>query len=221
MSVETIAVDADVCETTPASTVFVVEDDPAVRKSMALLLGSVHLPVELFASADEFLERYRDGEPGCLLLDVRLPGMGGLELQQELADRNIHLPVVIVTGHADVAMAIRAMKAGAVDFIEKPFSDQTLLDCIHRALQKGSKIGEQDSRNREIARLIARLTPREREVMEKVVAGNSNKMIAAQLSVSQKTVEAHRANVMKKMRAQSVADLVRVVTQHRVSADDG
>lgn len=197
------------------ATVFIVDDDPAVRGSMSWLLESVDLPVEVCASAQEFLDTYNPAIPGCLVLDIRLPGMGGLELQKELAKRNIQIPIIIVTGHAEVPMAVRAMKAGAVDFIEKPFSDQVLLDCIRTALQRDSESRGDDLRREEIAARIRTLTPREFEVQEKVVEGNSNKMIAAQLGVSRKTVEAHRAGVMKKMQAQSVADLVRMVTEYR------
>jgi two-component system, LuxR family, response regulator FixJ len=197
------------------ATVFIVDDDPAVRGSMSWLLESVDLPVEVCASAQEFLDTYNPAIPGCLVLDIRLPGMGGLELQKELAKRKIQIPIIIVTGHAEVPMAVRAMKAGAVDFIEKPFSDQVLLDCIRTALQRDSESRGDDIRREEIAARIRTLTPREFEVKEKVVEGNSNKMIAAQLGVSRKTVEAHRAGVMKKMKAQSVADLVRMVTEYR------
>ncbi|QDT49603.1 Response regulator protein TmoT [Symmachiella dynata] len=197
------------------ATVFIVDDDPAVRGSMSWLLESVDLPVEVCASAQEFLDTYNPAIPGCLVLDIRLPGMGGMELQKELAKRNIHIPIIIVTGHAEVPMAVRAMKAGAVDFIEKPFSDQVLLDCIRTALQRDFESRGDDIRREEIAARIRTLTPREFEVKEKVVEGNSNKMIAAQLGVSRKTVEAHRAGVMKKMKAQSVADLVRMVTEYR------
>jgi FixJ family two-component response regulator len=167
------------------------------------------------ASAQEFLDVYNPETPGCLVLDIRLPGMGGLELQTELAERHVHIPIIIVTGHAEVPIAVRAMKAGAVDFIEKPFSDQVLLDCIRRALQRDSESRGDQLRREAIAVRIRTLTPRETEVMEKVVEGNSNKMIAAQLGVSRKTVEAHRAGVMKKMEAQSVADLVRMVTEYQ------
>ncbi len=205
---ETVMVDAD-------ATVFIVDDDPAVRSSMSWLLESVDLPVEVCASAQEFLEVYDQNTPGCLVLDMRLPGMGGLELQTELANRGITIPIVVVTGHAEVPMAVRAMKAGAVDFIEKPFSDQVLLACIRRALPCDTEVRVNTSRRAEIAVRIRTLTPRETEVMEKVVEGNSNKMIAAQLGVSRKTVEAHRAGVMKKMGAQSVADLVRMVTEYQ------
>jgi len=205
---EAVSVDA-------GATVFIVDDDPAVRGSMSWLLESVDLPVEVCASAQEFLDAYNPAVPGCLVLDIRLPGMGGLELQKELATRNIHIPIIIVTGHAEVPIAVRAMKAGAVDFIEKPFSDQVLLDCIRLALKRDSESRGTDLRREEIAARIRTLTPREFEVMEKVVEGNSNKMIASQLGVSRKTVEAHRAGVMKKMQAKSVADLVRMVTEYQ------
>lgn len=195
--------------------VFVVDDDPAVRSSMSWLLESVDLPVTECASAQEFLDCYDPELPGCLILDVRLPGMSGLELQSELSKRGIEIPIVIVTGHAEVPMAVRAMKAGAVDFIEKPFSDQVLLDCIRRGIGRDTERRELAALRESVASRIDTLTPREKEVMDKVVNGNSNKMIAAQLGVSRKTVEAHRAGVMKKMAAQSVADLVRMVTEYQ------
>ncbi len=197
------------------STVFIVDDDPGVRSSMSFLLESVELSVHICASAQEFLEFYTPDMPGCLVLDIRLPGMSGLELQEELVNRKIEIPVIIVTGHAEVPIAVKAMKAGAIDFIEKPFSDQVLLDCIRRALLKDSEARVDRSRRDAVSHRISTLTPREAEVMHKVVSGNSNKMIAAQLGVSRKTVEAHRAGVMKKMEAQSVADLVRMVTEYQ------
>jgi len=201
----------------PKATVFIVDDDPAVRSSMTWLLESVDLPVKPYASAQEFLDDYDANAPGCLVLDVRLPGMSGLDLQAELVKRHISIPIIIVTGHAEVPMAVRAMKSGAVDFIEKPFSDQVLLDCIRRALERDSESRVDESRRCEIDERIRALTPRETEVMENVVEGLSNKMIAAKLGVSRKTVEAHRAGVMKKMKAQSVADLVRMVTEFQAS----
>lgn len=199
----------------PESTVFIVDDDPAVRSSLSWLLESVDLPVIECGSAQEFLGTYNPETPGCLVLDVRLPGMSGLELQSELAQRDIQIPIVIVTGHAEVPMAVRAMKAGAVDFIEKPYSDQVLMDCIRRAIERDAEAREATAQREAIAEKIHSLTPREAEVMEKVVDGNSNKMIAVLLGVSRKTVEAHRAGVMKKMEAQSVADLVRMITQYQ------
>jgi RNA polymerase sigma factor (sigma-70 family) len=167
--------------------------------------------VESFASADDFLAHYEPGRPGCLVLDVRMPGMSGLELQEYLASRSIRIPAVIITGHGDVPMAVRAMKAGAVDFIEKPFNDEALLDAIRRAMAFEERQRSEQSEHREIQQRLEHLTPREREVMEMVTEGRSNKEIANTLGVSAKTIEAHRARVMEKMRAGSLAELVRMV----------
>jgi RNA polymerase sigma factor (sigma-70 family) len=192
------------------ATVFVVDDDQAMRNSLKWLISSVGMRVECFGSADEFLASHHGGGAGCLLLDVRMPGMSGLELQEILAERNITLPVIIITGHGDVAMAVRAMKAGAIDFIEKPFNDELLLDAIRNALALDERRRDVQLERAEVAQRLEQLTPREREVMEMVTEGKSNKEIAAELGVSAKTVEAHRARVMEKMRAGSLAELVRM-----------
>jgi FixJ family two-component response regulator len=193
------------------SRVFVVDDDQEVRDALRLLMESVGLRVETFPSAQAFLEQFDPGLPGCLLLDVRMPGMSGLELQARLTAERIHPPVIIITGHGDVPMAVRAVQAGAVDFIEKPFNDQALLDSVHRAIEKdGAQRGEA-SRLADIEARYEKLTPREREVLEQVVAGKRNKVIAADLDVSQSTVEAHRAKVMEKMEADSLSDLMRMM----------
>jgi len=193
-------------------TVFVVDDDLALRTSLKWLIESAGMQVVSFASAREFLDAYPPyrGRPGSLLVDVRMPGMSGLELQGCLADFDIRLPVIIITGHGDVAMAVRAMKAGALDFIEKPFNDEDLLASIHRGLDLDVKQRREQLRRAEIAARLAHLTPREHEVMDLVTEGKSNREIAAHLSVSAKTVEAHRARVMEKMQAHSLAELVRM-----------
>jgi RNA polymerase sigma factor (sigma-70 family) len=191
-------------------TVFVVDDDQAMRNSLKWLIESVSLRVETFDSADAFIQNYYPGRSGCLLLDVRMPGMSGLELQEYLAKQHIKIPVIIITGHGDVPMAIRAMKAGAVDFIEKPFNDELLLESIRRAMTIDEQQRGKQSLLADIATCLASLTPREHEVMTMVTAGKSNKEIAATLGVSSKTVEAHRAHVMEKMRAKSLAELVRM-----------
>jgi FixJ family two-component response regulator len=193
------------------ATVFVVDDDEAVRDSLALLLRSVELAVATFSSANEFLDSYDPAAPGCLILDVRLPGMSGLELQQRLADDGADLPIVFITGHGDVPMAVRAMRRGAVDFLQKPFSDQELLDRVQQALAEQSQRRQQSESKAEIAQRIRSLTPREHEVMELIVEGLANKVIANRLGTSQRTVEVHRANVMRKMQADSVARLVHLV----------
>ncbi|MBK5931722.1 response regulator transcription factor [Halochromatium salexigens] len=191
-------------------TVFVVDDDQAMRGSLHWLIESVGMRVETFDSAHTFLDAYDTGRAGCLLLDVRMPGMSGLELQEYLGRRAIRIPVIIITGHGDVAMAVKAMKAGAVDFIEKPFDDEQLLNSLRKALEYDEQQRALQTRKAEIAARLAELTPREHEVMAMVTDGKSNKEIAAALSVSAKTVEVHRARVMDKTRADSLAELVRM-----------
>jgi RNA polymerase sigma factor (sigma-70 family) len=191
--------------------VFVVDDDQPIRSSLKWLIESVGLRVETYATADEFMHSYYPGRAGCLLLDVRMPGMSGLELQEHFAKKDIKIPIIIITGHGDVHMAVRAMKAGAVDFIEKPFNDELLLESIRNALAIDKKQREIQTQRAEIAARLANLTPREHEVMEMVTDGRSNKEIAIDLGVSAKTVEAHRARVMEKMEAGSLAELVRMV----------
>lgn len=191
--------------------VFVVDDDQAMRNSLKWLIESVGVQVESFASADEFLAQYQPGRAGCLVLDVRMPGMSGLDLQEYLLEKNIHIPVVIITGHGDVPMAVRAMKGGAIDFIEKPFNDEVLLDAIRRAIAYEEQQRSQHVENLHIQERLSHLTPREHEVMEMVTEGRSNKEIANALGVSAKTIEAHRARVMEKMQAGSLAELVRMV----------
>lgn len=190
--------------------VFVIDDDQAVRDSLRWLLESVSLPVETFSSANEFLERYDPERPGCLLVDVRLPGISGLELHERLRQRGVEAPTIFMTGHGDVPMAVRAMKNGAVEFFEKPLADQSLLDSIWRALELDRRQRAQRAAV-DLVRLRARrLTAREVEVFRLVIKGLLNKQIALQLGVSSKTVEVHRARVMTKMEADSLADLVRM-----------
>ena len=198
-------------------TVFIVDDDDAVRRFLTGLIQSIDLKVEAYASAKDFLDAYRPGRPGCLLLDVRMPGMSGLELQRELAERSIELQVVILTGHGNVPVAVQAMKAGAVDFIEKPFNNELLLDRIQRAVAESLRSGSEREAHDETLRRLGTLTPRERQVFDLVVAGETNKSIAYRLAISEKTVEIHRANVMRKMRARSLASLVHMA----VSLEDG
>jgi RNA polymerase sigma factor (sigma-70 family) len=200
--------------------VFVVDDDEALRNSLRWLIESAGLRVQTFASAQEFLDNAYPGQAGCLLLDVRMPGMSGLELQSQLENRSISLPVIIITGHGDISMAVKAMQAGAVDFIEKPFDDEQLLQAIQRALDASEEQRERRTLQLEIAARISQLTPREQEVMAMVTAGKSNREIAAELDVSSKTVEAHRARVMEKMQAQSLAELVRMTIVAAGTLDD-
>lgn len=191
-------------------TVFVVDDDDTIRASLRFLIESVGLRAQTFSSAQAFLENYDPAEPGCVVLDVRMPGMSGLELQDELNAQGIEIPVIIVTAYGDIQMAVRAIKAGAVDFVEKPAGEQALLDQIQKAIAKDSEIRETRADQQVVTDRFERLTPREREVMELVVDGLSSKEIAAQLGVSFKTVEAHRAKIMKKMEARSVPHLIRL-----------
>lgn len=191
-------------------TVFIVDDDQAMRNSLKWLIESVGMKVRTFESAAAFLDNFYPGGAGCLLLDVRMPGMSGLELQAHLARQQVRLPVILITGHGDVAMAVRSMKAGAVDFIEKPFNDEALLTSIRNALNYDEQQRVLQSRRAEIAVRLAELTPREHEVMDMVTEGRSNREIAAALGVSTKTVEAHRARVMDKTGAASLAELVRM-----------
>jgi two-component system, LuxR family, response regulator FixJ len=194
-----------------ARLVYVVDDDDAVRDSLKLLLKSVDLPSRSFASAGEFLESYDADVPSCLVADIRMPGMSGLELQEELVRRKAGLPIIFVTGHGDVPMAVKAMKAGAMDFLQKPFRDQDLLDRVYRALQQDKDKRRSRQEARKAQRCLESLTPRETEVMDKVVRGQANKVIAQDLGVSQRTVELHRARVMHKMGVRSLAELVRLV----------
>ncbi|PLY15683.1 MAG: DNA-binding response regulator [Sedimenticola sp.] len=201
------------------STVFVVDDDLAMRNSLKWLIESVGMKVETYGSADEFIRNYYPGRAGCLLLDVRMPGMSGLELQEHFVDHQIRIPIIIITGHGDVPMAVRAMKSGAVDFIEKPFNDELLLESIRNALLQDVDQRMLQSERAEIATRLAQLTPREHEVMEMVTSGKANKEIASALGVSAKTVEAHRARVMEKMEAESLAELVKMVIAANVYND--
>ena len=192
-----------------ASTVYVVDDDPAMRDSLRWLLESVDFQVHVFESATAFLEQYGGHRPACLVLDVRMPGMSGLDLQDELVRRDVTIPMIMISAHGDVPVAVRALKTGAIDFIEKPFSDQLLLDRVRQALEKDEKASQTDEVKEAIRARTETLTPREKEVMELVVAGNPNKAVASKLGLSQKTVEIHRARVMSKMSAGSLAELVR------------
>ena len=195
--------------------VHIVDDDAAVRDSLSLLLRTVGLPSRTYASADEFLVAYMPEEVSCLVADIRMPGLSGLELQQELLERHADVPIIFITGHGDVPMAVNAMKCGALDFIQKPFRDQDLLDRIHHALQQAKAARNARLETTTIQERFSALTPREREVMDKVVSGCANKVIAMDLGVSQRTVELHRARVMQKMGVRSLAELVRLAQKGR------
>ena len=190
--------------------VFVVDDDDAVRNSLRLLLKSASLSTTAFASAQEFLAGWTTEQPGCLVLDVRMPGMSGLELQEELNRRGAIIPVIFISGHADVPMAVEAIQHGAFDFLQKPFGDQDLIDRIQRALAADADNRQALSQLDELRKRYATLTPREQEVLVLVTDGRANKVMAGDLGVSQRTIEIHRARVMEKMGARSIAQLVRM-----------
>lgn len=191
--------------------VFIIDDDKGVRDSLAFLLKTVGLKAVLYESADDFIKDLDSGLTGVLVLDVRMPGMSGLELQQYLIDQDYNLPIVFITGHGDVPMAVEAMKKGAIDFIQKPFRDQELLDRIQQALRNNQQQQEADVEILQVKKQISSLTKREKMVMDLVVEGLANKSIADKLSLSQRTVELHRAHVMEKMASNSVAQLVKKV----------
>jgi two-component system response regulator FixJ len=192
------------------STVYIVDDDQAIRHAMELLMRSVGLDYEIFHSGDDFLTDHTNDRAGCLVLDIRMPGLGGLELQEKLNTMGSTLPIIFITGHGDVPMAVEAMQKGAVDFIQKPFRDQELLDRIGEALKADQQRRSAREEQAEIQGRIGKLTNRERQVLDLVVTGKPNKVIAYELGVSQRTVEIHRARVMEKMEAKSLADLVRM-----------
>jgi RNA polymerase sigma factor (sigma-70 family) len=206
--------------TEAAPIVFVVDDDLSVRRAIKRLIGSVGLQVALFGSAQEFLHSKRPDVPSCLVLDIRLPGISGLDFQRELAKANVHIPIIFITGHGDVPMTVRAMKAGAVEFLSKPFRDQDLLDAVQSALERDRA---RRPREREIATLRERfesLSPREREVVAMVVSGMLNKQTAAEIGTTENTVKVHRSRAMEKMQAKSLADLVKMVERLKISSEN-
>ena len=196
---------------TEAPVVFVIDDDPSVRSSLKLLISTVGLQVESFDSAETFLRRKPPETTSCLVLDVRLRGLSGLDFQRELAAKSIRIPIVFITGHGDIPMSVRAMKAGAVEFLTKPFRDQDLLDAIRVALERDRARREQEQEAMELQQRFGSLTPREQEVISMVASGMLNKQIAGQLGTAENTVKVHRSRAMEKMRAQSLADLVRMI----------
>jgi FixJ family two-component response regulator len=190
--------------------VFIVDDDDSMRQALARLFYSVKLQVEVFASAQEFLKSERPDVPSCLVLDVRLPGLSGLEFQAELAKENIRIPIVFISGHGDIPMSVRAMKAGAMDFLVKPFRDQDLLDAVAAAIHRDQSRREQENEISDLRRHFESLTPRERDIMALVAGGLMSKQIAAKFDLSEITVKVHRSHLMKKMGARTVAELVRM-----------
>jgi RNA polymerase sigma factor (sigma-70 family) len=198
-------------------TVCIVDDDEAVRDSLEILCRSVGLEAKTYASATAYLEAHDPDRAGCLVLDIRLPGMSGLQLQKRLEELGSSPPIIFITGHGDVPMAVGAIQRGAVDFLQKPFRDQDLLDRIQQALELDAKRRRELHKRRELERRLEQLTAREREVLDLVVAGNPNKVVAGELGLSQRTVEIHRSHVMEKMQVDSLAELVRLVTELRDS----
>jgi FixJ family two-component response regulator len=188
--------------------VYIVDDDPLIREMLSSLLRSVGLQVRLFGSAPELLQSELEDAPSCLVLDIRLPGLGGFDLQAELAKANIHIPVIFLTGHGDIPMTVKAMKAGAIDFLTKPFREQEMLDAVTGALERDRKRRAEDQSNSEVRARFALLTPRERQIMALVTGGLMNKQVAGKIGISERTVKIHRGNVMRKMRTKSLADLV-------------
>ena len=190
--------------------VFVVDDDPPVRRAIKRLIGSAGLQVELFGSAQEFLESRRADAPSCLVLDIKLPGINGLDFQRQLAEAGIRIPIVFISGHGDIPMTVRAMKAGAVEFLTNPFRDQDLLDAIEVALERDRTRRQEESKIAVLRERFDSLTPREQEILPLVVSGRPNKQIAAELGTSEITIKVHRGSIMRKMQAESLADLVRM-----------
>jgi FixJ family two-component response regulator len=204
--------------TGPKPTVFVVDDEPSICAALKRLIKSVGLEVQTFPSAKDFLQSERPDGPGCLVLDVRLPGLSGLDLQQKLVEAKVDLPIIFMTGHGDIPMSVRAMKAGAVEFLTKPFNDQDLLDAIQQALARDGAARQRQSEISGLRQRYESLTPREREVFSLVVSGLLNKQTAAELGTSEKTIKTHRAQVMQKMNANSLADLVRMAERLAITS---
>jgi FixJ family two-component response regulator len=196
--------------TEPLPVVYVVDDDPSVRRAIKRLVGSVGLQVELFGSAQEFLQSSRLDVPSCLVLDIRLPGMSGLNFQRQLAETGIHIPIIFVTAHGDIPMTVRAMKAGAVEFLTKPFRDQDLLDAIQVALERDRARRHDEATISSLRQRLESLTPREREVLPLVVSGLLNKQIASEIGTTEATVKVHRSQLMHKIGVDSLAELVRL-----------
>lgn len=194
-----------------------VDDDPAMRHSTQCLIRSIGLRAETFTSAQQFLKYKRPNEPSCLVLDMRMPGLSGLDLQKELAEAGVEIPIIFVTGHGDIPMSVQAMKAGAIEFLTKPYRDQDLIDALHDALKRDEAARTEQTKLRDLKRRFDSLTPREREVMGLVVSGLLNKQIAGELGSTEQTVKFHRGHIMRKMQAVSLADLVRMAASLSIS----
>jgi FixJ family two-component response regulator len=204
---------------TESATVFVVDDDPSVRKSLTRLILAAGLKVVTFASAQAFLDQSLPSGPGCLVLDVRMPGQSGLDLQAELNARNIRTPVIFITGHGDIAGSVKAMRGGAIDFLTKPFKPKHLLDTIQKAIQKDARRQASHAENTLIQQRVQTLTPREREVLNLVIKGRLNKQIASELGAAERTIKVHRGRVMQKMQVTSVAELVHAIEQLKADGE--
>lgn len=209
--IDTVPTTESAPETSTEPTVFIIDDDDGVRATIEMIIGSAGLHTETYASAPNFLDGYRPTEAGCVVVDVRMPGMSGLELQHVLAERGIDLPVIVVTGYGDVDNAVRAMKAGAADFIQKPLNNEVLLDSVRSAIRRSLASAHDNIRTARTRSLLATLTPREREVLDGILAAEPNKRIAANLCIAEKTVEAHRARLMSKLEARNVVELLKAM----------
>ena len=217
--VESVESNSDFTQLEPQATVFVVDDELVVRDSLRWLIESVGLSVQTFSSASEFLDAYNSTMAGCVILDVRMPGISGLELQETLRERGDTIPIIVVTGYADVPMAVRAMKSGATEFLQKPYSDQRLLDVVQQAIDDDAKYRQKNGHLKELRQQLASLTPREAEILALVADGLASREIGEQLDISQKTVETHRTNMMKKMNVGNVARLTRLYLEAQISSD--
>ncbi len=196
-------------------TVFIVDDDEPVRSALRLLMKSVGHDAMTFTSGDEFLASCKPGISGCLILDIRMPGMSGLELQEKLREQGVNIPIIFITGHGDVPMAVQAMKHGAMEFLQKPFREQDLIDRVNEALEKNLNVHKLALQRTEIKQRVTKLTPRERQIMDMIVQGKASKVIAIDLGVSQRTVDTHRTRIMRKMQAKSLAELVKTAVRHQ------
>jgi two-component system response regulator FixJ len=216
---ESVDSDSGSANLEPRATVFVVDDELVVRDSLRWLIESIGLSVQTFSSADEFLDSYKSTTAGCVILDVRMPGISGLELQEALRERGDMIPIIMVTGYADVPMAVRAMKSGATEFLQKPYSDQRMLDLVQRAIDTDAQYREKNARLKELRQRLESLTPREKEILVLVSDGLASREIGDRLDISQKTVETHRTNMMKKMQVSNVARLTRLYLEAQISSD--